>query len=82
MKVRYSRHADQGKSVRDYDVRTQDKPRGRWAHRGVVSAFGARNSQWAALGSDARAWTSYRPTRTLAVADMLAGRTFQDGETR
>jgi hypothetical protein len=81
MKVRYSRRTDQAGDVRDYDVRTQDKPRGRWTHRGLVSGFGP---SWAALGDSAPAWTSYRATRDKAVADMLAGRTFQDaeGETR
>lgn len=78
MRVRYSRQAGQDASVRDYDVRTQEKPRARWVHQGVVSAFGERNSDWAALGTSATAWTSYRATRTAAVADMLAGRTFQD----
>ncbi len=79
MKVRYSRQpAGTDKSLRDYDVRTQDKPRARWVHRGVVSSFGP---DWAALGTDACAWTAYRATRAAAVADMLAGRTYQDQET-
>lgn len=74
MKVRYSRRpAGQDRSLRDYDVRTQDKPRARWVHRGLVSSYGP---EWAALGDGACAWTCYRATRAEAVADMLAGRTF------
>lgn len=80
MRVRYSRQpAGADKSLRDYDVRTQDKPRGRWTHRGLVSSFGP---SWAALGTSATAWTAYRATRAAAVADLLAGRTFLDEESR
>lgn len=78
MRVRYSRCPGLHAGVREYVVRTQEKPRGRWAHRGIVFGFGARSSQWAALGDGARAWTRYRSTRAGAVADMLAGRTFLD----
>ena len=44
----------------------------------MVSRFGA--GTWAALGSDAWAWTEYRATRGEAVRDMLAGRTFLSPE--
>jgi hypothetical protein len=82
MRVRYSRRPGQDADGRDYEVRTQERPRARWVRRGLVSGFGARNSQWAALGDDAPAWTRYRATRAAAVADMLAGRTFLDNDPR
>jgi len=76
MRVRYSRCPGLDAGVRDYVVRTQERPRGRWARRGLVSRYGP--DYWAALGDGARAWTCYRATRAGAVADMLAGRTFPD----
>jgi hypothetical protein len=78
MRVRYRRvyHLSQDRRVRDYLVRTQDKPRGRWAVRGLVSGFGPGPRPWMALGDGAAAWTRYRATRAAAVADMLAGRTW------
>jgi hypothetical protein len=83
MRIRYSRTDKQtDKRVRDYSVRTQDKPRGRWAVRGVVTATDScvreTDTDWTALGVNASAWTARRRTRAAAVADMLAGRTFLD----
>lgn len=80
MKIRYRREASRGGNARDYQVRTQEAPRGRWVYRGIVSGFGSGPTDWAALGDGAAAWTAYRPTRSAAVADMLAGRTFKDSE--
>ena len=77
MRVRYHRHPVPA-DVRDYDVQVQDKPRGRWLAAGMVSRFSA--GTWAALGTDAFAWTAYRATRGEAVRDMLAGRTFLSPE--
>jgi hypothetical protein len=73
VRVRYHRTGTEP-SVRDYAVQTQDRPRGRWVTAGMVSRFGA--GTWAALGTDAHAWTAYRTTRGHAVSDMLAGRTW------
>ena len=75
MRVRYSRINGQAAAGRDYTVRVQAKPRGKWTVIGRVTAFGP---VWAALGVNAEAWTAYKDTRAAAVADMLDGRTFLD----
>lgn len=79
MKIRYCRRTGQVAAVRDYDVRVQGKPRGRWVTAGMVSGFGSGGT-WAALGASANAWTAYRTTRSEAVRDMLAGRTYLSTE--
>lgn len=76
MKIRYRLRPATAPEVRDYDVLTQERPRARWQQAGMVSRFG--DGSWAALGTDASAWTRYRARRGQAVADMLAGRTFLD----
>jgi hypothetical protein len=75
MRIRYRLRPATAAGVPDYDVLTQERPRARWHQAGMVSRYGR---SWAALGTDASAWTRYRATRSQAVADMLAGRTFLD----
>lgn len=67
----------------EYAVETRGGKGQRWCYRGRVMRCGGGYyagdgvAQWAALGTDADAWTSYRRTRGEAVADMLAGVTFK-----
>jgi hypothetical protein len=80
MRVRYQHRTGQDMTVRDYNVLTQDRPRGRWTAAGWVSGFGSGPGGWAALGTGASAWTAYRTSRGEAVRDMLAGRTYLSPE--
>jgi hypothetical protein len=83
--IRY-RHTDTINGYPDrngaYEVRVQDRPRGRWTLAGWVvgladSSGPNRPKSWIALPSGPLGgWTHYRPTRRRAVADMLAGQTW------
>jgi hypothetical protein len=76
-RIRFRRREDYQPEDRNYDVRTQDKPRGRWQEAGRVVGLGAPPVQWAALGTEADAWTNWMPTRQAAAEEMLDGHTFR-----
>jgi len=75
MRITHRRRDD---GAREYDVLTQDEPRGRRHEGGRVSGLGQPPS-WIALGTAAEAWTAWHAIRRAAKADMLAGHTFLAG---
>lgn len=79
MRFRYSQRPDSKPGDRHYDVRAQEKPRGRWQPLGWVMGLSSPGSatSWAGLREGADAWTEWKKTRGAAAQDMADGRTFR-----
>lgn len=79
MRFRYRQREASKPGDRQYDVRAQEAPRGRWQDLGWVMGLSHEGgpASWAGLRNGADAWTEWHDTRQAAADDMAAGRTFR-----